>query len=472
MLLFNYYFELPKVFPTLQFTSIYFLLYLVAVSILLFFIKHHFLRNIIIFISSIFFIWTYSKDFYYVIVACGFCVYGYIASLIVNRFRNKILLLILDAIPIIGLLYYKKILFFNSPVIVPLGISFYVLRLIWYLNYIYYGKIEFQKNIINFANYLIFFPSFVSGPIENPKHFIEQIKKDEYAPYRSISKGWMRLLYGVFEKIVICDYFALLVERLLLNPEVTGCAVLLGIVLYSFQIYLDFDSYSNIAIGAASLFNIELNENFKSPYLAINIKDFWSRWHISLSTWLKENVYIPLGGNKNGNVRKALNILIVFIISGLWHDFAIHYIVWGSAHALLRIVEDLIESRINKNILDNFFVKIIRICINFILVTFLWLIFKYNHFSLILEIMGRLFTPINIPLSELLTHHELLWLGILVLFIIILDIIKDKIDILRFLSHPANILRFAIYLVFIVVFLVFGIYGGSFEATDFIYRWF
>ena len=473
MLLFNYYFEFPEIFPSLQFTSIYFLLFLLAVSVALFFIKHHFIRNIIILIANLFFIWTFSQNFYYVIVACFYCAYGYIASIIINRYyRNKILLLILDIIPIIALIYFKTVLLPTYSIVVPLGISFYLLRLIWYLNYVCYGKIELQKNIIYFSNYLLFFPSFISGPIENPKHFIEQIKKDEYISYSSLSKGWMRLLYGVFEKVVICDYFGLIVNRLLENAEVSGFGVLVGIFLYSFQIYLDFDSYSNIAIGSASLFNIDLNENFKSPYLAVNIKDFWSRWHISLSTWLKENIYIPLGGNRFGDLRKAINILIVFIVSGLWHDFAIHYLIWGIMHALLRIAEDFIESKINKNILNNFFIKLIRICINFIIVTFVWLIFKYDSFSSIFNVLGRLFTPTNLSLVELLTNHELIWLEILIVFVVVLDIIKNKINILRYLGHPANVLRFAFYLVFIVIFLIFGIYGGSFEATDFIYRWF
>lgn len=472
MLLFNYYFEIPTEIPSLQFTSIYYLIFLVIVSIFLFFIKNHLFRNIIIFISSVFFIWTYSQDFFYVIVACAFCVYGFIASFIIKRFKNKILLLTLDSIPIILLLYFKNIIFSGSFIIVPLGISFYVLRLIWYLNYIYYEKIGIQKNIIYISNYLLFFPSFVSGPIENPKHFIEQIKKDNYASYFSISKGWMRLLYGIFEKMVICDYFGLLVERLLSNASVTGYGVLLGIILYSFQIYLDFDSYSNIAIGSSLLFNIELNENFNSPYLAINIKEFWSRWHISLSTWLKENIYFPLGGNKCSRIKKGINIIIVFVVSGLWHDFAFHYIVWGFAHALIRIIEECIESFINKKILNNIFIKIIRIGINFSIVSFLWLFFKYDSFLQIQNILERLIASTDYSFLELFTNHEILWLEILGIFIIVFDVIRNSCDILNLVSHPAFILRFAIYFVFIVVLLVFGIYGGSFEATDFIYRWF
>lgn len=470
MLLFNYYFEKLELIQPLNVTSIYYLVFVFAASILLFFINKSIIKSFIIFCLSILFIWSFSQDFYFVIVSLLVCVYGYLASIVLDKTKNKILYIALSIIPIALLIYFKSSLL-NTSLIVPLGISFYILRLIWYFNYIYNGKIELQKNPLAFSNYLIFFPSYIAGPIEKPNVFFDELNKNSSVDYKNIKKGWIRLLYGIFEKIVICDYIGEIVEMILPNGEITGFVVLVGIILYSFQIYLDFDSYSNIALGSASIIGIELNENFKSPYLAKNIKEFWNRWHISLSTWLKENVYLPLGGNRKGNLRKVINIIIVFIVSGLWHGFAIHFVLWGIAHAIIRIIEDIIEKVIGNNI-NNKLLILFRIIINFVIVSFTWLLFKYDNLLEITLILNRLKEVSAISLSSLLTNHELIWLITLIMFVIVIDVLKDKINIYELIARFYFPFRLAIYFIFIVIFLIFGVYGGSIEPADFIYRWF
>lgn len=468
MLLFNYYYDIPTSFPTLNVTSVYYLAFIFVSSILLYFFNKSIIRKIIIFLLSLLFIWSFSNDFYFVIVSLLFCIYGYIVSYLIKH--NKIVLIISILIPVVALVALKENLLSNS-LIVPLGISFYVLRLIWYFNYIYSGKIEKRKSFLSLSNYLIFFPSYIAGPIENPITFFDEESKNEAVSYLNLKKGWVRLLYGIFEKVVICDYFGLLVERILPAPDITGISVFIGIVLYSFQIYLDFDSYSNIALGSASIIGIELNENFKTPYLSKNIKEFWSRWHISLSTWLKENIYIPLGGNKKGNIRKIINVVIVFVVSGLWHGSAFHFVLWGLAHALIRIIEDFIESKFPK-LISNKVVSIFRIAINFLIVTFVWLLFRYENITEVTCLLSRLFVPSQTAFKDLLSNHEYIWMLILIVFVIVIDLIRYKFDIYRFIGKSFFIFRFAIYLIFIIAFLIFGVYGGTFEPSDFIYRWF
>lgn len=469
MLLFNYYYVKPTSFPILNVTSIYYILFVFIASILLFFVSKPLIKKIIIFCFNIFYIWTFSNDYYFLIVAFLFCIYGFIVSYLIHKNRNKTHYIAYIAILVVGLFLFKEN-YLGHSLIVPLGISFYTLRLIWYLNYIYNEKIEFQKDFISICNYLLFFPTFLAGPIENPISFFVEENKEKRIEYQNVKKGWVRLLYGIFEKIVICDYFALIVDKILLNNEVVGMTAFFGIILYSFQIYLDFDSYSNIALGSASIIGIELGENFKTPYLSKNIKEFWSKWHISLSSWLKENVYLPLGGNRKGTNRKIINIIIVFVVSALWHGIGVNFVLWGLAHSIIRIVEDTIEEKVHFN--NNLLMNVVRIIVNFVIVSFTWVLFKYNSLSEICEIFTRISLVSQIKVSDLLTHHELIWMNILILFVILFDLIRSKINIYQWISKNNVVIRLSIYLVFIVVFLIFGVYGGSFEPSDFIYRWF
>lgn len=473
MELFNYYYELPSVFPALNVTSVYFIIFVLIVSFLLVF-KNRYIRNIILLIANLFFIWTFSQNFYFIIVTMSFCVFGYISSLIIKRFKNKIIFYLSFFLLVIGLFTFKNINIFNNNLVIPLGISFYVLRIIWYIRKVYSNEITCVLNPLYLFNYLIFFPCFSAGPIEEPSHFIDQIKQDVDFSFNNLKEGWLRFFYGLFEKIVICDYIGSVVERILPVNEVTGITVLVGILLYSFQIYLDFDSYSNIAIGVSKIFGLSINDNFKTPYLSSNIKEFWSRWHISLSSWLKENVYIPLGGNKKGIKRQFINICLVFLVSGIWHGTSLNYIIWGLAHALLRIIEDTIENKLSKRININFFpIKLIRIVLNFVIVSFCWLFFKYVNMSEIPLLMSRMLTFNNVLFSNVnITINEKIWLLILLCFVVLIDIIRKRIDLFNKVSSFIFIFRYAIYFIGIVIFLIFGVYGGNIESTDFIYRWF
>ena len=474
MVLFNYYFEPINSFPILNVTSSFFITFVFFTSLISYFNKSSF-KPYVLLLASLVFIWSYSNDFYYLLIALIYCVLGYVFGfLLIKIKRKKILLAFSISVVVIILCFFKYNYFFNiNNILMPLGISFYTFKLISYLVAIYRGDISFNLNPIYLFDYLLFFPSFVAGPIINPNDFINELENNNIFNIEETRRGWIQLLYGIFEKVVICDYFGLFVTATLDNCNVKGLAVLLGIFLYGLQIYLDFDSYSNIAIGAARLFGFNLSNNFKTPYLSRNLKEFWANWHISLSTWLKDYIYIPLGGNKKGLIRKYLNILVVFLISGVWHGSYMNFIVWGLLHGIIRIIEDFIEESLKKFInINNYIVSTIRLIINFIIVCLLWLVFRTNTMNEVFSILSRIsFDKIDFSALEF-THYQVLWMTILIGFVFAIDLIRYKWDIFKYLSKTLFIIRYAIYIVFIFIYLIFGVYGGSFNSADFIYRWF
>ena len=205
-------------------------------------------------------------------------------------------------------------------VILPVGISFYTFQTMSYVVDVYRGKVSAEKNLGIYATFVSFFPQLVAGPIERTSNLLPQIKRNHYFEYSKAVYGMRLMLWGYFKKLVIADNLSPFVERVFNDPySYNGFALLLSTIFFTFQIYCDFSGYSDIAIGTAKLFGIDLMTNFKSPYYSTSIKEFWSRWHISLSTWFKDYVYIPLGGNRVSKLRNYFNYLITFLISGLWH---------------------------------------------------------------------------------------------------------------------------------------------------------
>lgn len=371
-----------------------------------------------------------------------------------------------------GLFYFK---YGNSP-IVPLGLSFYTLKIISYVVDVYKGELEAVVNPIYYFDYALFFPCITAGPINKAKPFIEELKNKHWFEYTDLATGGFRLAFGLFEKMVFCDFVATVVNRSLDNVELFGMNVLLGIVLYSFEIYLDFDSYSNIALGVSRMLGFKLDENFKVPYLSSSIKEFWNRWHISLSTWLKDYVYIPLGGSKKGLLRKYLAIIVVFVVSAIWHGTTINFLYWGLGHAIVRIIEDFLYIKLFKKI-ENKYVKfglsIVGIALNFAIVTGLWMLFKYPNFSELTGVINRLMVDgtLNFELIGL-TKNEIEWLMVIISLTVLVDVLRYFFDIFEFMGKRIFVLRWVFYVAFILAFLVFGVYGGTFDANDFIYRWF
>lgn len=223
--------------------------------------------------------------------------------------------------------------------LLPVGISFYTFQALGYSIDVYRGTIRHEKSFLNYALFVSFFPQLVAGPIERSERLLPQFHEKHPYRYENVAEGLRIMLLGFFKKVVIADNAAIAVDRMYTYLEVfPGPVLIFGIVLFAMQLYCDFSGYSDIAVGAAKVMGFDLMRNFDHPYFSRSISEFWSRWHISLSTWFKDYVYIPLGGNRRGTMRTYCNLMIVFLVSGLWHGAAWTYVAWGAMHGIMQVV--------------------------------------------------------------------------------------------------------------------------------------
>ncbi len=229
-------------------------------------------------------------------------------------------------------------------IILPVGISFYTFQTMSYAIDIYRRQLTPTKNALQFFAFVSFFPQLVAGPIERASRFLPQFAEKKTFDYSKTVSGLRLMLWGFFKKIVIADNFAVLVEQIFDNPtEYSGIGILMGSVLFAFQIYCDFSGYSDIAIGLGKTMGFDLMTNFNKPYFSRSFGEFWSRWHISLSTWFRDYVYIPLGGNRVSKARRNLNLMATFLLSGLWHGANFTFLIWGFLHGLMLIIEKKVK---------------------------------------------------------------------------------------------------------------------------------
>lgn len=230
------------------------------------------------------------------------------------------------------------------------GMSFYALQAVSYLIDVYKGNMVSERNLLHYALYIAFFPKFLSGPIERADDFLRQITQmGNRLSERSVKHAFVMLVWGYFEKMVVADHAKLIVDKIFSEYWTQhGGILVLGIVLYGVQLYADFDGYSNMALGIAELFGFRLTRNFRRPYFAKSIGEFWHRWHISLSSWLRDYIYIPLGGNRKGKLIQYGNLLITFGVSGIWHGYGMKYLVWGMLHGVYQVLGKLLRSPKNR----------------------------------------------------------------------------------------------------------------------------
>lgn len=274
-------------------------------------------------------------------------------------------------------------------IILPIGLSFHTFQAMSYTIEVYRGKQAPERDFAIYALYVMFYPQLVAGPIERPQHVLPQLHRYQDYQWTNVKEGISRMFWGFFKKVVIADRLALGVDYIF-NHRVgssSGCLAV-GALLYSFQIYCDFSGYSDIAIGAAKVMGIRLMENFNEPYASGNIPEFWSRWHISLSSWFRDYVYIPLGGNRLGEWRRKLNILIVFLLSGLWHGANWTFVAWGGLHGLLTA---FYPGHWRERKKPGRFKGALMVGVNFILVTLLWVFFRSASMGQALAYLGGIF---------------------------------------------------------------------------------
>lgn len=348
--------------------------------------------------------------------------------------------------------------------LLPVGISFYTFQTLSYVIDVYRGKIEAEHHFGIYATFVSFFPQLVAGPIERSGNLLPQIKKEHIFDLENAYYGSKLLLWGLYKKILIADNLAVIVDKVYENvTSYRGFSLVLATVFFSIQIYCDFSGYSDMARGSARLFGIDLMENFKSPYFATSIRDFWSRWHISLSTWFKDYLYIPLGGNRVGLFRNCLNLLIVFIVSGLWHGAGWHFILWGGMHGLLQIVERFLK--LNKKNPPGMTIWFSRLFV-YVIVCIAWIFFRSNNIYDAIYIIKNSISGISSIYPYLMSGIKTLNIsipGILLMIapLMVFDYLSLKTDVIASISSWDKIYQHLLIVFMIMVLLFFSHTGQS-----------
>jgi len=369
---------------------------------------------------------------------------------------------------------------FSYQILMPLGISYYTFQAISYLMDIYSGKIRAERHFGYYAIYLGFFPKLFVGPIERAGPFIKQMKNGINFDYQTFLYGIVRTFWGLFKKVMVVNRLAVIVENVFSTPEIfSGAELWVGVFLCGFYIYFDFSAFIDIAIGISQLFGIKLTENFKRPYLATSITDFWRRWHISLSSWLRDYIFIPLNfetRRASGKIAQCINIMLTFLISGIWHGSAFNFIVWGGMHGFYQMIEYAfknISSKMAKKTGINLKInRTLSIILTFIVVNLSWVVFYANSLSNAWNIFRMMFTgkdffsfgEINFGLNKIdfrLVQH-------FILFFIGVEIIEEKeqINLLQTCQKQVLPFRWLIYLIALFVMIIFGHYGKDVVVLD------
>ena len=355
-------------------------------------------------------------------------------------------------------------------VLLPVGISFYTFQTLSYTIDVYKGEKSVEKNFAKFALYVSFFPQLVAGPIERSTHLLPQFDRIVTFDIYRIIDGLKLIIRGLFKKIVIADRLALFVDHIYGNPEsFGGGSLLLATYFFAFQIYCDFSGYTDIARGSAKILGFDLMENFRMPYFSSSIKEFWSKWHISLSGWFKDYLYIPLGGNRKGPWRNLINLLVVFVLSGLWHGANMTFVFWGFIHGVFLIVGkwlqpykvQLLNSLRSKQ--SVYFVKLVSIGIPFHLVLLSWIFFRARTLREGIMILTKI-TDLNfsLQLDDMQMFSFILGIILIVCLIIIESFQSFKISISDKVKNKMVALEYYVYLLFIVFFSVM-------DRSEFIY---
>ena len=453
------------------FNSLQFLVFFMVVSILYYQIQNQRGRTWLLLLSSCYFYMTFVPVY---ILILGFTiVIDYFAGLLIaSASKYKKAWLTASIIANVGILVFYK--YFNfllgniepllahiAPhyqlpylnIILPIGLSFHTFQAMSYTIEVYRGGQKPEKDFVIYALYVMYYPQLVAGPIERPQNMIHQFHVFHKYNWDNIKEGLSRMAWGFFKKVVIADRISAVVDYAFANHQsLSSFSLLVAAMFYSFQIYCDFSGYSDIALGASKLMGITLMENFNEPYKSKSITEFWTRWHISLSSWFRDYVYIPLGGNRKGEVRRRLNVFIVFLLSGLWHGANWTFVAWGSLHGAL---VTLLPGKSKTNPKKNPAADAVFICINFILVTLCWVFFRAPNIKTAATYISEIFRFRAGPAQLGMNIVEVLFAA---MFIAIMLFRENK-----FKSHfIRKDTSFAVYLaVMVIVCYFFGVFGEN-----------
>lgn len=489
------------------FNSIEFLLFFLTVIGLYYFLPLR-PRILMLLIASCYFYMAFIPV--YILILFFTIIIDYYAGILIENSAGKKrkVLLVLSLVSNIGILCYFKYFNFlndnlstllqsldikndipNLSILLPIGLSFHTFQAMSYTIEVYRGNQKSERNFINYSLYVMFFPQLVAGPIERPQNILNQFKIKKYFNYQNMADGLKLMAWGFFKKIVVADRLSEMVDYVYNNPtNYTGIPLIISTLFFSIQIYCDFSGYSDIALGSARMMGFDLMKNFDRPYASKSIPEFWRRWHISLSTWFKDYLYIPLGGNKVIVWRKYYNILIVFLISGLWHGASWNFIIWGGVHGVLLIIYSLL-AKFNKegeqtktspliiNIKNG-----ISIMTVFILTSFAWIFFRATTFKDAKFIIQHFFGGMQSQLKLLSSGNEnsitsLLYLGtnglnflialLSIFFLFSIEYLQSKYFVKQKISESHPLLRYSSYSIMILIILYFGVFNKNIQFIYF-----
>lgn len=438
-------------------------------------------RWVLLLIASYYFYmsWNYK----YVVLILFTTIVSYSASLLLERTKKKAgkhVIVMSSLVLCLGVLFVFKYYNFAMDTIahfslfepryldllLPVGISFYTFQTLSYVIDVYRGEISAEKHFGKYATFVSFFPQLVAGPIERSSNLLPQINKKHEFDADNIYYGIRLIVWGLFKKMLIADNLAVFVD--LVYGDIysyTGGTILIATVFFTVQIYCDFSGYSDIARGSAKMFGIELMENFKSPYFSTSVKDFWGRWHISLSSWFKDYLYIPLGGNRVTKIRNCINVMIIFLVSGLWHGASWNFVVWGGIHGLAQVYENAFG--IKKTEGNDIFVFIRRMVV-FAFVSFAWIFFRVDNiregFYAAFSILEGIDHPIGYlreGFQAMGLHRDFLpYLELYLVPLFVFDFVSLKKDVIAWIGTKGAIVRHG-YMVIIILLLLFYCYVGE-----------
>ena len=473
------------------FNSLQFIFFF-PIVVALYFVLNHKYRWIMLLLASYYFYmcWNYK----YVVLILFTTTVNYFAGMGIgstqSRFRKNLYLVLGVSSSLAVLFFFKYFNFFGDSintlfakfnifyrvpayhVLLPVGISFFTFQTLSYTIDIYFGREKIEYHFGIFALFVSFFPQLVAGPIERSINLLPQFKRENKLKYSNIRDGLVYMLWGYFKKVVIADRLAEYVNIVYNDPSsYGGWHNIIATFFFAFQIYCDFSGYSDIAIGTAKTMGIDLMTNFRRPYFALNIREFWQRWHISLSTWFKDYFYIPLGGNRVSPGRRYFNLFATFVVSGLWHGANWTFVIWGALHGFY-----MIFARWTKNIrqkINDFtglasipgLLKLWQTIITFLLVYFAWIFFRANSLGEAILIIKKIFVPTAGSVNLFKFKADFPIAFILISLLLIIEILIEKAQLTTKLTNSNKLIKWILLILALLTIFILG----KWEAIDFLY---
>ncbi|MFT5885054.1 MAG: alginate O-acetyltransferase complex protein AlgI [Arcticibacterium sp.] len=471
------------------FNSFAFLIFFPLVTLLYFALPHKYRWWILLASSCLFYAWFKVE---YLLILVFTIIVDYFAGLWIEKSEGKkrkwaLIISIIANVGVLAVFKYANFVLDSANavlfrmgegtfdlwnILLPIGLSFHTFQAMSYTIEVYRGRVPAEHNIFRYALYVMFYPQLVAGPIERPQNVIHQFYEEHKFDYQRVISGLRLMLWGMFKKVVIADRLAFFVDLVYDNPHAySGFPIIVATVLFGIQIFCDFSGYTDIGLGAARVMGFDLMKNFDRPYFSKSISEFWRRWHISLSSWFKDYVYIPLGGNRVSEARRYFNLFFVFMISGLWHGASWNFVIWGSLHGIYLVIGQLtgkFQQRVIGLLKRPMLEKMVHASIVFTLVSLAWVFFRARTFSDSVYLLKGMLKPASHSLSEVLTLIGMKEAIVAFLAIVLMERVhwmQRNINFSAWFDSKPQWFRWSGYYLLLASLLFFAVYSN----TQFIY---